>query len=103
MKLYLVTKRMSAKLASETKSNLDFKPLTFGPFLKKTLYIYNFAENTKYCQAPGPLRCLSEKIWRDTIIKVATHPPTNKLLKAEFQEISYIYHSNMTCPDRTIS
>ena len=29
---------MSAKLASETKSNLDFKPLTFGPFLKKTLY-----------------------------------------------------------------
>ena len=27
-------------------------------------------------QAPGPLRSLSEEIWRDTIIKVATHPET---------------------------
>ena len=31
---------MSAKLASKTKFYMDFKPLTFGPFLKKTLYIY---------------------------------------------------------------
>ena len=29
---------MSAKLASKTKFFMDFKPLTFGPFLKKTLY-----------------------------------------------------------------
>ena len=32
---------MSAKLASKTKFYMDFKPLTFGPFLKKTLYLDN--------------------------------------------------------------
>ena len=40
MKLYMVTKKLSAKLASETEFYIDFKPLTFGPFLKKTLYIF---------------------------------------------------------------
>ena len=43
MKLYTVTKKMSAKLASETIFYMDFKPLTFGPFLKKTLYINIYA------------------------------------------------------------
>ena len=38
MKLYIVTKKLSAKLASETEFYIDFKPLTFEPFLKKTLY-----------------------------------------------------------------
>ena len=31
---------MSAKLASKAKFDMDFKPLTFGPFLKKTLYYH---------------------------------------------------------------
>ena len=37
MKLYMDTKKLSAKLASETEIYIDFKPLTFGLFLKKTL------------------------------------------------------------------
>ena len=48
----MVTKKLSAKLASETEFYMDFKPITFGPFLKKTLYDYQFLlEMLKYTKS----------------------------------------------------
>ena len=35
MKLFAVTKTMSAELTSETKFYMNFEPLTFGQWIKK--------------------------------------------------------------------
>ena len=46
----MVTKKLSAKLASETEFYIDFKPLTFGPFLNKPKMAYSrdaLLENSK--------------------------------------------------------
>ena len=38
MKLFIVSKKTSARVSSETKFKRDFQPLTFGQLIKKTLY-----------------------------------------------------------------
>ena len=60
MKLFTVTKKLSAKLASETRFYMDFKPLTFGQWIKKTLYVewkkvevWKIVERLEYCVCCG--------------------------------------------------
>ena len=57
---------MSAKLASKTKFYMDFKPLTFGPFLNKPKMAYSrdaFTETIERIEREK--RGTIDRLWKD--------------------------------------